>query len=785
MSPTVLNERFDGSTGPSVSLGSRCVVTAATLGDAAALDVMLGSLFAYGDMAGIPTVVFTGDDDCARIAAKYGATTLPAAPLHAAARLVDAEQFVCIGARARVTGSIEPLFAALEVLPADTALVRDDTLYAASRNALLALDAAMQPDVIFEDAVSRHGRVVPLGDRCPVRAQDGSERPTAKPLLGPTPGDGYAQFLTALRAWTGTYGLDGLAWSFYSSVANQSAHVRDTSVLPLLATLHYLFRSQGCVRVLETGTARGVSTACIASALMHRDGGRVVTLDPATYEGRYALWDVLPPEMRACIEERRVPSTDGMLAALAAGERYEGALLDSLHDEEYVWAEFDLVRQLVCPGGLILIHDPTLPLGTVEGALRRIERAGYSVARLWCADAAVQEDDRLGLAVIENRSRADWRGAPGDRRPSGNWSLTCTRSGRDQEMSLHHYDGWTWIESPEFDGAPLATHSNVLIEATVSGSAAAAGISAGPFKDFLVPLYGPDRPRLLQVEADRDAGMWAFRADGIIVGRQWCDAAIHSVDDLLQGTLTLKAHEAGSVAFRDLTLRLLASSCRVTVVLTCYRFARRLRSVLRNWCNQSLPSGALEVIVVNPGSPDATHDVIAAAAREHPGVRIRELQADAQLWKNKGALINQAIAQSHGEWIWLSDADCLFPPNAAADALASADRAALLYCVRQHLTEEATEAVLDGSRDGVADFTALTEETRPDADDWPWGYCQFFHRSVFDETRYRDDVETFSTSDAQFIEDCRSRGILPLRIAGVTCLHLVHPFAWQGTDLLL
>jgi cephalosporin hydroxylase len=92
--------------------------------------------------------------------------------------------------------------------------------------------------------------------------------------------------------------------------------------------------------------------------------------------------------------------------AIAAEERYDAVLLDSVHTEEHVWAEFELATQLVCAGGLILIHDACYENGTVDGALRRIEQAGYGVVRLWSADGGVPEDDHLGLAVIENRSHA-------------------------------------------------------------------------------------------------------------------------------------------------------------------------------------------------------------------------------------------------------------------------------------------------------------------------------------------------------------------------------------------
>lgn len=234
------------------------------------------------------------------------------------------------------------------------------------------------------------------------------------PLAGTGGADGYTAFLDSLRAWIGLYGLKGLAWSFYGLSNSEGAAVRDPATLPLLAALHYLIRSNGCVRVIETGTARGISSACLASAVFHRPAGRVVTLDPYLHDGREQLWATLPEAMRSCIEPRSVDSLEGMTAALGAGERYDAALLDSLHEEKHVWAEFQLAEQLVCPGGLILIHDASYANGTVEAALRRIEAAGYNVVRLWTAEGGVAEDDHLGLAVIENRRRHFAREPGGD-----------------------------------------------------------------------------------------------------------------------------------------------------------------------------------------------------------------------------------------------------------------------------------------------------------------------------------------------------------------------------------
>ena len=226
------------------------------------------------------------------------------------------------------------------------------------------------------------------------------------PLIGSGDGDAYAAFLTALRVWIGRYGVGALTWSFYGLTDGGNARVRDSSTMPLLALLHYLIRANGCTRVLEAGTAKGVSTACIASAVSHRNGGRVVSFDPAPHAERLDLWAAMPQNINSCIEQRVTGSLEGMTAALTGGERYEAALLDSLHTEEQVWAEFQLASQLVCFGGLILIHDHRYALGTVEQALRRIEADGYGVVRLWAAESGVIEDDSLGLAVVENRRRS-------------------------------------------------------------------------------------------------------------------------------------------------------------------------------------------------------------------------------------------------------------------------------------------------------------------------------------------------------------------------------------------
>jgi predicted O-methyltransferase YrrM len=220
----------------------------------------------------------------------------------------------------------------------------------------------------------------------------------ADPLVGQGDGDLYADFLKALRAWVGRYGVSALGYSFQGVLEEDNARVRDPSMLPTLALLHYLSRASGWARVVETGTARGVSAACLASAVSHRRGARVVSFDPVDYPERAPLWEQLPDRARVCIEQRPVDSLTGMREALEAGERYDAALLDSLHTEEHVAAELELALALVEPGGLVLVHD-WRAISAVDAVLTRADSKGRPLVRL-LGGGSVAEDDGLGIAAV-------------------------------------------------------------------------------------------------------------------------------------------------------------------------------------------------------------------------------------------------------------------------------------------------------------------------------------------------------------------------------------------------
>jgi hypothetical protein len=150
-------------------------------------------------------------------------------------------------------------------------------------------------------------------------------------------------------------------------------------------------------------------------------------------------------------------------------------------------------------------------------------------------------------------------------------------------------------------------------------------------------------------------------------------------------------------------------------------------------------------------------------------------------------MINRGISAANGTTIWLTDADCLFHPDIVSRILdAVSDGHRLYFGERRHLSIEQTESLLAGRVDGLRQFEQLWNASQSShADVYPWGYTQIFGRPLLESVRYRNDFDTFSHSDTCFIEDCY-RSLIPFELVnGLGCLHMTHPFAWNGTDAFL
>jgi MMP 1-O-methyltransferase len=576
------------------------------------------------------------------------------------------------------------------------------------------------------------------------------------------------------------------------------------------ALLELATETPGDGAVVEVGSFAGKSLVILAAGTRLHGPARVVSIDPHGGSGEHqpgaanardGYWsgdagriDTLPTLRRnlaACGLEGAVEvvvSTSDAAAAEWSGP-IRVLFVDGNHDYAQVVRDLRSWTPHVIEGGAVALHDYG------AAAWPGVSQA----ADEWLARETDFEPVRIAgeMLIVRRRVRSGRIAPPADAALAAEWRRAVEGDADARERwAVEEGGDWRWepdgvrAASDGGDWAALAWNAlrpealaalgAYTVEVTVRGSARAAGLSLGPYRDLLVELPD-DAPRRLRLEV-HPAGLWSFSVDGAPQPRHWWDAAL-SAPNGTAGTLALKALQPEQVHFGDLRVtRNEASPCRVSVLLTCNRFAQRLRVALRGWCAQRLPMGALEVLVANPSSPDGTRQLLQAAAHAHPHLRIREIPVPATLATSKGAMINHALDASEGEWTWLSDADCLFAPSAADRALAWLRPGDLGFAERRYLAPEPTAALLGGAADPVADFPAMMRRAGPQGPHRePWGYCQIVHRSVASSVRYCARTRHYAHTDVRFATECAGRGARPTRVPGLVCLHLDHPFAWYGT----
>lgn len=115
----------------------RCIAAMVSPGFEGYLDDLLTTLAAYGDCPDARVVVFSvnGNDACQRVIAKHGATHVPCRALttvnaaskgvlYSVAHVVEADKYLCLDTDIFITGSLRPLFDALDALHPQSLLVR-------------------------------------------------------------------------------------------------------------------------------------------------------------------------------------------------------------------------------------------------------------------------------------------------------------------------------------------------------------------------------------------------------------------------------------------------------------------------------------------------------------------------------------------------------------------------------------------------------------------------------------------------------------------------------------
>ncbi|MDE2581017.1 MAG: glycosyltransferase family 2 protein [Rhodospirillales bacterium] len=107
---------------------------------------------------------------------------------------------------------------------------------------------------------------------------------------------------------------------------------------------------------------------------------------------------------------------------------------------------------------------------------------------------------------------------------------------------------------------------------------------------------------------------------------------------------------------------------RASVVLPAYNAEAFVERAIASVLGQTEP--AVEVLVVDDASTDATASLVAGIAARDPRVRLMRQEVNS----GPGAARNRAIAEARGEWIALLDADDSFAPHRIETLAALGDR---------------------------------------------------------------------------------------------------------------
>lgn len=170
----------------------------------------------------------------------------------------------------------------------------------------------------------------------------------------------------------------------------------DEAVASALYSLVRLARPEIAV---EIGTAKGNSTIAIAQAL--EDGGRGMlhTMDP---ESQVLVHVAIRKSGLGNRIRYRIGYSHNVIPRLGL-KNIGFAFVDGDHAYESAKADFELVRGLMAPGGIIAFHDAHLFEG-VQRVVREAEGAGFAVITL----PSLTGNDAQGNAALAPYARGDF-----------------------------------------------------------------------------------------------------------------------------------------------------------------------------------------------------------------------------------------------------------------------------------------------------------------------------------------------------------------------------------------
>ena len=105
------------------------------------------------------------------------------------------------------------------------------------------------------------------------------------------------------------------------------------------------------------------------------------------------------------------------------------------------------------------------------------------------------------------------------------------------------------------------------------------------------------------------------------------------------------------------------SKLSVSVIVAARNEAENILTCLQSLANLDYPENLIEIIVVNDRSDDRTEQIINEFIKEKSQFKYFNITKTIPNLSGKASAISQAIEQSQGEIIFITDADCIVPKN--------------------------------------------------------------------------------------------------------------------------
>jgi len=230
---------------------------------------------------------------------------------------------------------------------------------------------------------------------------------------------------------------------------------------------------------------------------------------------------------------------------------------------------------------------------------------------------------------------------------------------------------------------------------------------------------------------------------------------------------------------------------QVSVLVSCFKYRKRFEICLESLARQELPAGFLEVVVVDPESPDDLLSYLEQVACKYQHLRLVHLPINPRYHRNRGMCINRAFDVSKGQVIISIDGDIVFPPHLIGKlAQLVQDHPDNAFGVpRVFLNEPVTQSILNRDLNLYTQWDSLRDTSFDEQESGHvgiLGYCQVVQRSAFAKARYPEEFDKVNQSDIEFMNRLRIyAGVTGKFLEEEEVMHLWHPRDWTGAKVLL